>query len=132
MLPLSPAVLQVEVEKTTYEAEFGGDVVLACRFQPTPPDSQQKLEVQWHWVKPGPAREVYRLEGQAEQTENQSPHYQGRVTLLREQLREGWIKLKVRERESGTKRVLWWDRGGRGTAEKVCSLFQRQRDHVDE
>lgn len=72
--------------------------MLACRFQPKPSDPQQKLEVQWHWVKPGPAREVYRLDAQAEQTESQSVHYQGRVSLLREQLRDGWIKLKVRER----------------------------------
>lgn len=106
-LTLSPAVLlQVEVEKTAYEAEFGGDVVLACRFHPAS-NSQQKLEVQWHWVRPGPAREVYRLVAQTEQADRQSPHYQGRVTLLREQLSEGWIKLKVRERERDRKRVLW-------------------------
>lgn len=87
--------LQVEAENTAYEAEFGADVVLACRFQPRPSNPQQNLEVQWHWVAPGPSREVYRLEGQAEQTESQSPHYQGRATLLREHLEDGWIKLKI-------------------------------------
>lgn len=106
-LPLSPAVLlQVEVEKTAYEAEFGGEVVLACRFHPAS-NPQQKLEVQWHWVKHGPARVVYRLEAQTGKADSQSPHYQGRVTLLREQLREGWIKLKVRERERDRKKVMW-------------------------
>lgn len=88
-------VLHVEAESTAYHAEFGGEVVMAWRFQPRPSNPRQKLEVQLHWVGTGPAREVYRLQGQVEQTESQSAHYRGRVTLLREQLKDGWIKLKI-------------------------------------
>ncbi|XP_075900938.1 programmed cell death 1 ligand 2-like isoform X2 [Nelusetta ayraudi] len=90
--------LQVEAESTAYEAVFGADVVLACRFQPRLSNPQQNLEVQWHWVAPGPSREVYRLEGQVE---SQSPYYQGRATLLREHLEDGWIKLKISRLQIG-------------------------------
>lgn len=76
-----------------YESQFGGDVVMGCRFQPKSSDPSADLKVTWHWIKPESDREVYQMNNGAERSA--SPEYQGRVRLLTEELREGWAKLKV-------------------------------------
>lgn len=93
---LFPAVLfTVEAERTRYESEFGGDVVMGCRFQPKKSSPGDALKVTWHWVTQGSFREVYRIDNGVEQLANQSPDYRGRASLLTEELEEGWAKLQV-------------------------------------
>lgn len=91
-----PAVLlTVEAERTMYKSEFGGDVVMGCRFQPKLSDPLDSLKVTWHWIAATSAREVYRMDDGVEHLASQDPDYRGRVTLLTEELNEGWAKLKV-------------------------------------
>ncbi|CAB1459877.1 unnamed protein product, partial [Pleuronectes platessa] len=97
----------VEADRNTYESEFGRDVVMGCRFQPLPSNSDQDLKVAWHWIKSGDSRDVYRINNGVEQPA--SPEYQGRVTLLKEQLRNGRAKLKLSNlqiNDSGTYQCL--------------------------
>lgn len=75
-------------------SEFGGDVVMACRFQPVP-SQPRGLKVTWHWLTSTAAREVYLLDNGQEQLASQDPGFRGRVTLLREELDAGWVKLQV-------------------------------------
>ncbi|XP_060929892.1 uncharacterized protein LOC133004128 [Limanda limanda] len=83
----------VEADRNTYEAEFGRDVVMGCGFQPLPSNSDPELRVTWHWIKSAKSRDVYRITNGVEQSA--SPEYQGRVTLLKEELKIGWAKLKL-------------------------------------
>lgn len=73
---------------------------MGCRFQPKLANPQDNLQVTWHWIAAAqdagsPSREVYRIENGVEQFTSQDQDYQGRVTLLTEELKEGWAKLKV-------------------------------------
>ncbi|XP_062269526.1 uncharacterized protein LOC133975561 [Platichthys flesus] len=97
----------VEADRNTYESEFGRDVVMGCKFHPLPSNSDQDLKVSWHWIISGDSRDVYRINNGVEQPA--SPEYYGRVTLLKEQLRSGWAKLKLsnlRINDSGTYQCL--------------------------
>lgn len=71
-------------------------MVLGCRFRAglSPSD----LKVTWHWISSASTREVYRLADGAEQTATQDPVYRGRAALLREELEDGWARLKVSTR----------------------------------
>lgn len=90
---LSSVLLTVEAEQNRYQSEFGGDVVMGCRFQPGL--SSSDLKVTWHWISSTSAREAYRLDNGVEQSATQDPVYRGRAALLREELEDGWAKLKV-------------------------------------
>lgn len=95
---LSSDVLTVVAERNAYDAEFGGDVVMGCRFQPVPkPESNPNpgLTVAWHWVSGGLTRVVYRMDSGVENLASQDPEYQGRARLLTEELSGGWSKLQV-------------------------------------
>ncbi|XP_070845129.1 programmed cell death 1 ligand 2 [Chaetodon trifascialis] len=95
----------VETERTSYESEFGGDVVMGCRFQPKLSSSDDPLKVTWHWITSTSFREVSRMDNGVEQLATQSPDYQGRARLLAEELEEGWAKLQIsrlRINDSGT------------------------------
>ncbi|XP_076019665.1 uncharacterized protein LOC143010939 isoform X2 [Genypterus blacodes] len=88
----------VVAERNTYNAEFGGEVVMGCRFQPvqnpqTNPDSG--LTVTWHWVSNALTREVFRLDNGVENLASQDPEYRGRARLLTEELSGGWAKLQL-------------------------------------
>lgn len=90
-----PAVLfTVEAERSTYQSEFGGDVVMGCRFQPKLINPRDKLEVTWHRIKHSP-RKVYRMDNGTEDLAFQDPDYRGRVMLRTEELKDGWAKLQV-------------------------------------
>ncbi len=78
-----------------YQSEFGGDVVMGCRFQPILSNPKESLKVTWHWITSNVNREVYSMYNSVEQLESQHPDYQGRVTLLTDALKEGWAKLQV-------------------------------------
>lgn len=94
-----PAVLlTVEAEQTSYHSEFGGDVVMGCMFQPKLYNYEDSLKVAWHWISATSTREVYQMDDGVEHLKSQDPGYLGRVTLLTEELKEGWAKLKVNTR----------------------------------
>ncbi|NP_001177293.1 B7-H1/DC protein precursor [Takifugu rubripes] len=111
--PCLSALFTVEAEQVQYQSEFGGDVVLGCRFglQPDLSVSASNLKVTWHWISsssPSP-REVYRLDNWVEQLVHQDPVYRGRATLLKEELKNNWAKLKIsdlRISDSGTYQCL--------------------------
>uniref|UniRef100_H3CH82 Ig-like domain-containing protein n=1 Tax=Tetraodon nigroviridis TaxID=99883 RepID=H3CH82_TETNG len=99
--------LTVEAEQNWYWSEFGGDVVMGCRFQAGVPPSN--LTVTWHWISSTSIREAYRLENGLEHPDTQDPVYRDRATLLREELKDGWAKLKISELrigDSGTYQCL--------------------------
>lgn len=85
----------VEAEQNQYQAEFGGDVVMGCRFQPSMSVSASDLKVTWHWTSSTSSREVYRLDKGLEQWASQDPIYRGRVAPLRDELENSWAKIKV-------------------------------------
>lgn len=68
---------------------------MGCRFQPKLSDPVDDLKVTWHWIAATSTREVFRMEDMKDHLESQDPDYRGRVTLLNEELNEGWAKLKV-------------------------------------
>lgn len=70
-------------------------MVFGCSFEPRLSHPRQDLEVKWHWIDHTSNREVYWMKNHVEQTETQHPDYRGRVTLLKEELKQGWVKLKV-------------------------------------
>lgn len=91
-----PAVLfTVEAERTVYNSEFEGDVVMGCRFQPKPSHPNAELKVTWHWLTGSTVQEVYQWNNKAGNSSVASPEYLGRVKLLTEELQEGWAKLQV-------------------------------------
>lgn len=91
-----PAVLfTVEAEQPQYIAEFGGEVVMGCRFQPKLLSPNDNLMVTWQRVTSRPAWEVYRIDNGVEQSASQHPDYQGRVKLFTKELANGWAKLQV-------------------------------------
>lgn len=76
-----------------YESEFGGDVVMGCRFQPKLSNPQAHLKVTWHWIMGPSIREVYWIDNGKEHLASEV--YSGRVRLLTEELKDGWAKLQV-------------------------------------
>lgn len=89
-----PAVLfTVEAERTVYNSEFGGDVVMGCRFQPKPSNPDAELKVTWHRIAGSSVQEVYQWDKRVGNSASQE--YLGRVKLLTEELQEGWAKLQV-------------------------------------
>ncbi|XP_036972161.1 uncharacterized protein LOC119029453 isoform X2 [Acanthopagrus latus] len=107
--PSLSVLFTVEAEQLHYKAEFGGEVVMGCRFQPKLLSPRDNLKVTWHWGTSSPAREVYRIDNGVEQSASQYPDYQGRVKLLTEELADGWAKLQIsrlRINDSGTYQCL--------------------------
>ncbi|KAK2888389.1 hypothetical protein Q8A73_019837 [Channa argus] len=105
--PSLSVLFTVDAEQTTYKSEFGGDVVMGCKFQPKPSNPQAQLKVTWHWLNSTIVREVYQLNNGLEHPASQE--YKGRVRLLTEELKEGWAKLQVsrlRINDSGTYQCL--------------------------
>ncbi|GAA6231911.1 uncharacterized protein LOC108879218 [Lates japonicus] len=91
--PSLSVLFTVEAERPMYTSEFGGDVVMGCRFQPKLTNPQADLKVTWNWLSSTSSREVYQMNNGKEHSA--SPEYQGRVRLFIEELNEGWAKLQV-------------------------------------
>lgn len=87
------ALFTVEAERAVYNSEFGGDVVMGCRFQPKPSNPDAELKVTWHWIAGSSIREVHQWDNRV--GNSASEEYLGRVKLLTEELEEGWAKLQV-------------------------------------
>nr|XP_040054332.1 uncharacterized protein LOC120832246 isoform X2 [Gasterosteus aculeatus aculeatus] len=103
--PSLSVLFTVWAGKSTYEAQFGGDVVMSCRFKPKPSNPQADLKVTWNWISSTSVREVYRMDNGEEVSASRDPDYRGRVKLFTEELKEGVAKLQVsrlRINDSGT------------------------------
>nr|XP_033501881.1 programmed cell death 1 ligand 1-like isoform X1 [Epinephelus lanceolatus] len=110
MLQPSLSVLfTVEAEKTMYTSNFGGAVVMGCRFQPKLLSPLADLKVTWHWISNSLVRDVYRMDDWRENLASRDPDYVGRVRLLTDELQDGWAKLeisKLRINDSGNYQCL--------------------------
>lgn len=117
----------VEVDKSTYKSEFGGDVVMGCSFQPLPPANLTPITVTWHWISPGgPIREVYRMENGLEKLNSQHQDFQGRARLLTNELQKGWAKLQIsqlRISDSGTYQCFVQTQAGADFKPITLSVF---------
>ncbi|XP_040915325.1 uncharacterized protein LOC121195737 [Toxotes jaculatrix] len=103
--PSLSVLFTVEVERAMYESEFGGEVVMGCKFQPKPANPDTDLKVTWITSTSG--QEVYQMNNGVERMATEK--YQGRVRLLKEELNQGWAKLQVsrlRINDSGTYHCL--------------------------
>uniref|UniRef100_A0A671XVS6 Ig-like domain-containing protein n=1 Tax=Sparus aurata TaxID=8175 RepID=A0A671XVS6_SPAAU len=109
--PSLSVLFTVEAEQPQYIAEFGGEVVMGCRFQPKLLSPNDNLMVTWQRVTSSPAWEVYRIDNGVEQSASQHPDYQGRVKLFTKELANGWAKL-LRMNDSGTYQCLVKTREG--------------------
>ncbi|KAM4719232.1 programmed cell death 1 ligand 1-like [Anableps anableps] len=105
--PSLAALFTVEAERTLYMSEYGGNVVMGCKFSSKPENPQHDLKVIWHWMDGNLYQEVIRLKDNVENST--SSKYQGRVKLLTDELKNGWAKLQisdVRMTDSGTYQCL--------------------------
>ncbi|XP_041825113.1 programmed cell death 1 ligand 1-like isoform X2 [Melanotaenia boesemani] len=111
----------VEAEQTMYQSEFGGKVVMGCKFFPKPSNPHSDLKVIWQWTNNHVYQEVIRIDNNQEHSASQK--YQGRVKLLTDELKEGWAKLQVsnlRINDSGNYQCLV--QAAEGTDYKTISL----------
>ncbi|KAJ6669557.1 hypothetical protein lerEdw1_000105 [Lerista edwardsae] len=91
------ALFTVEVLQPHYDAEYGKDVKMGCRF---PVDSQlnlARLNILWRRMQSETqeAKEVYKLHGGQEDLTLQDKDYRGRATLLQEELQMGLSVLHI-------------------------------------
>lgn len=104
---LSEVLFTVEAEKTAYKSEFGGNVVMGCKFDNKPSGRLNNLSVAWSWIESGSKLDVIRIENGVERLG--SPEYRGRVKLLTDELNGGWAKLEISRltiKDCGTYRCL--------------------------
>lgn len=107
--PSLSVLFTVEAEQTMYKANFGGAVVMGCRFQPKLSSPLADLKVTWHWISSSLVRDVYRMDDWKENLASRDPDYLGRVRLLTDELQDGWAKLeisKLRISDSGSYQCL--------------------------
>ncbi|XP_020485536.2 programmed cell death 1 ligand 1 isoform X2 [Labrus bergylta] len=107
--PSLTVLFTVEVEQSTYDSEFGGDVVLGCRFQPNLSNPLADIKVSWHRIHSASTQHVYWLANGKEHLESQDPAYKDRVKLLTEELKNGLARLQISRlkiNDSGTYKCL--------------------------
>ncbi|XP_008288352.1 uncharacterized protein LOC103363383 isoform X2 [Stegastes partitus] len=134
--PSLSVLFTVDAEQTQYTSEFGGTVVMGCRFSPKPADLRSDLKVTWHRTAPNSVQEVIRIDNGVEHATSQK--YQGRVRLLTDELQNGWAKLemsRLRINDSGVYRCLVHT--GEGADYKSISLsvgasYKSVTKHVEE
>ncbi|KAM9734837.1 uncharacterized protein ACNS7B_014290 isoform 1-T2 [Menidia menidia] len=119
--PSLSVLFTVEAERTAYRSEFGGDVVMGCRFNLKPNHPESALKVTWYWTTAAPYQEVVGIDNGAEK--NASQKYLGRARLLTDELKDGWAKLQMsnlRINDSGTYQCLI--QSAEGTDYKTITL----------
>ncbi|XP_056260138.1 immunoglobulin superfamily member 11-like isoform X1 [Seriola aureovittata] len=119
--PSLSVLFTVEAEKTLYTSDFGGDVEMGCRFHPRVLNLTADLKVMWHWKTSSTVREVYQMINGQEHSASQE--YQGRVELSKDELIDGWAKLKIsklRITDSGTYQCFV--QTGEGADYKIITL----------
>lgn len=105
--PALSVLFTVEAEKTAYKSEFGGNVVMGCKFNSKPSGRLNNLIVAWSWIESSTKLNVIRIENGVERLG--SPEYHGRVKLLTDELNDGWAKLEISRltiKDSGTYQCL--------------------------
>ncbi|KAM6903048.1 uncharacterized protein FYW49_016555 [Xenentodon cancila] len=118
---LSGTLFTVEAEQTTYISEFGGQVVMGCRFNPEASRLDSDVKVTWYWTAATPFQEVIRIDKRTEYSASQK--YRGRVKFLMNELENGWAKLQLsnlRISDSGTYQCLV--QAAQGTDYKTITL----------
>ncbi|KAM9306252.1 uncharacterized protein KZ484_026747 [Pholidichthys leucotaenia] len=116
--PALSVFFTVDAERTTYTSEFGGKVILGCKFYPRSSNTDPNLKVTWHFSS---NLEVIRMDNGT--VHSTSPKYQGRVRLLTEELKQGYAKIEIsqlRIDDSGTYQCLV--QTGEGADYKTISL----------
>ncbi|XP_053155964.1 programmed cell death 1 ligand 2-like [Hemicordylus capensis] len=96
-LPLMTALFTVEVLQPRYDAEYGSDVEMGCRFPVDSPLNLTNISVLWKrkLAKTKEEREVYKFHNGHENLTFQDTDYRGRATLLRESLEMGRSVLSI-------------------------------------
>lgn len=104
VLLFSPlALFVVESEQASYDGEVHDKVTMGCRFSRIP--SVSRVSVIWKRISPSPTLEVYYLDMGHEKPNFTNSHFQSRVRLLREELKNfrAVIELsQLRLSDSGT------------------------------
>ncbi|XP_047425023.1 uncharacterized protein LOC124996249 [Mugil cephalus] len=91
--PALSVFFTVDAEQAAYQSEFGGNVVMGCKFHPKPSTSKADLTVRWHWITQNSVQEVVKIVNGNESSD--SHKFKGRVRLLTEELKNGWAKLQI-------------------------------------
>lgn len=78
-----------------YSAEYGSNVTIGCRFPTDNSLNLTQLNIFWQQKLSDEAKEVYKLQNGREDLSGQHRHFQGRATLLYEELKRGYSMLHI-------------------------------------
>ncbi|XP_023133811.1 uncharacterized protein si:ch211-241b2.5 isoform X1 [Amphiprion ocellaris] len=133
--PSLSVLFTVQAEQTIYKSEYGGNVVMGCRFSPEPANPQSDLKVTWHRITSSSSPEVIRFDN-GKISASQS--HQGRVRLLIEELKNGWAKLemsRLRINDSGVYQCLVQTSDGddyKSISLSVVAPYKSVTKHIEE
>ncbi|XP_058022180.1 programmed cell death 1 ligand 1-like isoform X3 [Ahaetulla prasina] len=94
-LSLTAALFRVSVIQPHYSAEYGSSVTMGCRFPTDNSLNLTQLNIFWQQKLSDEAKEVYKLQNGREDLSGQHQHFQGRATLLYEELKRGYSMLRI-------------------------------------
>ncbi|XP_029140802.1 programmed cell death 1 ligand 1 [Protobothrops mucrosquamatus] len=94
-LSLTAALFRVSVIQPHYSAEYGSNVTIGCRFPTDNSLNLTQLNIFWQLKLSDEAKEVYKLQNGREDLSGQHRHFQGRATLLYEELKRGYSMLHI-------------------------------------
>uniref|UniRef100_A0A8D0C916 Programmed cell death 1 ligand 2 n=1 Tax=Salvator merianae TaxID=96440 RepID=A0A8D0C916_SALMN len=94
-LPLIAALFTVEVLQSNYSAEYGHEVTMGCRFPVPYQFTLTEVSVLWKKKLLQNQKEVYKIHKGQEDLSEQDTDYQGRATVLHEELKNGLSLLRI-------------------------------------
>ncbi|XP_063151143.1 programmed cell death 1 ligand 1 [Candoia aspera] len=94
-LSLIAALFRVSVVQPHYSAEYGSNVTIGCRFPADNSLNLTHLNIFWQQKLSEESKEVYKLQNGQEDLSGQHQHFQGRATLLHEELKRGYSMLHI-------------------------------------
>uniref|UniRef100_A0A8C5RF54 Programmed cell death 1 ligand 2 n=1 Tax=Laticauda laticaudata TaxID=8630 RepID=A0A8C5RF54_LATLA len=94
-LSLTAALFRVSVIQPHYSAEYGSNVTIGCHFPMDNFLNLTQLNIFWQQKLSDEAKEVYKLQNGREDLSGQHRHFQGRATLLYEELKKGYSMLHI-------------------------------------
>ncbi|XP_013915602.1 PREDICTED: programmed cell death 1 ligand 1-like [Thamnophis sirtalis] len=89
------SLFRVSVIQPHYSAEYGSNVTMGCRFPTENSLNMAQLNIFWQQKLSDEVKEVYKLINGHEDLSGQHQHFQGRVTLLYEELKRGYSMLHI-------------------------------------